>query len=122
MFEGGGMMELDEGVKKRWRWFFYAAAAYNIVIGGAGLANSAAAVNDRIVGLLVICFGIVYAMVGRDPGRFGPMLWAGIVGKAGIVALLLPDVLGGTSAPGTGAILSGDALFTIGFLFFLLRR
>jgi hypothetical protein len=44
------------------------------------------------------------------------------VGKAGIVALLLPDVLGGSAAPGTGAILAGDALFTIGFLIFLLRR
>ncbi len=113
---------MTDAVNPRWRWFFYAAAAYNIVIGGAGLANSAAAVNDRIVGLLVVCFGIVYAMVGRDPGRYGPVLWAGIVGKAGIVALLLPAVLGGTAAPGTGLILAGDALFTIGFLIFLLRR
>ena len=116
------MTEIDKPVNMRWRWFFYAAAAYNIVIGGAGLANSAALVNDRIVGLLVVCFGIVYAMVGREPARFGPMLWAGIVGKAGIVALLLPDVLGGSAAPGTGVILAGDALFTIGFLIFLLRR
>lgn len=113
---------MGDGVQMRWRWFFYAAAAYNIVIGGAGLANSAAAVNDRIVGLLVLCFGLVYAMVGRDPARFGPVLWAGIAGKAGIVALLLPDVLALSAAPGTGAILSGDALFTIGFLIFLLRR
>ena len=113
---------MGDGVQMRWRWFFYAAPAYNIVIGGAGLANSAAAVNDRIVGLLVLCFGLVYAIVGRDPARFGPVLWAGIAGKAGIVALLLPDVLAGSAAPGTGPILSGDALFTIGFLIFLLRR
>lgn len=116
------MTVTDNQVNMRWRWFFYAAATYNAVIGGAGLANSAALVNDRIVGLLVVCFGIVYAMVGREPARFGPMLWAGIVGKAGIVALLLPDVLGGSAAPGTGVILAGDALFTIGFLIFLLRR
>ena len=116
------MHDIGNGRGTRWRWFFYAAATYNLVIGGAGLANSAAAVNDRIVGLLVLCFGIVYAIVGRDPARFGPVLWAGIVGKAGIVALLLPDVLAGSAAPGTGAILSGDALFTIGFLVFLLRR
>lgn len=116
------MHDIGNGRGPRWRWFFYAAAAYNLVIGGAGLANSAAAVNDRIVGLLVLCFGIVYAIVGRDPARFGPVLWAGIVGKAGIVALLLPDALAGSAAPGTGAILSGDALFTIGFLVFLLRR
>lgn len=58
-----------------WRPFFYTAAAYNLVIGGAGLANTAAPVNDRIVGLLVACFGIVYGLVGRDAARFGPVVW-----------------------------------------------
>jgi hypothetical protein len=105
-----------------WRWFFYAAATYNFVIGGAGLANAAAPVNDRIVGLLVLGFGIVYAFVGRDPARFGPVLWAGIIGKLGIVGLLLPDVLAGKAAAGTGYILAGDALFTLGFFAFLLRK
>ena len=105
-----------------WRPFFFTAAAYNLVIGGAGLANAAAPVNDRIVGLLVACFGIVYALVGRDAARFGPVLWAGIVGKLGIVALLMPSVQAGTAPAGTGIILGGDALFTIGFLVFLLGR
>lgn len=105
-----------------WRPFFYAAAAYNLVIGGAGLATTSAPVNDRIVGLLVLCFGIVYALVGWRPDRFGPVLWAGILGKLGIVALLLPDVLAGRAAAGTGVILAGDALFTFGFLVFLLGR
>ena len=105
-----------------WRPFFFTAAAYNLVIGGAGLANVAAPVNDRIVGLLVACFGIVYALVGRDAARFGPVLWAGIVGKLGIVALLMPPVLAGTAAAGTGVILSGDAIFTVGFLVFLIGR
>lgn len=104
------------------RPFFFTAAAYNLVIGGAGLANAAAPVNDRIVGLLVACFGIVYALVGRDAARFGPVLWAGIVGKLGIVALLMPAVLAGTAPTGTGVILGGDALFTLGFLVFLLWR
>ena len=116
------MSETANHANASWRWFFYAAAAYNGVIGGAGLADVAAPANDRIVGLLVLGFGIVYAVVGRDPPRFGPVLWAGIVGKLGIVALLLPDVLAGKAAPGTGAILAGDALFTLGFLIFLLGR
>ncbi len=68
------------------------------------------------------CFGIVYALVGRDAARFGPVLWAGIVGKLGIVALLLPDELAGRAATGTGVVLAGDALFTFGFLVFLLGR
>lgn len=104
-----------------WRPFFYTAATYNLVIGGLGLATTTAPVNDRIVGLLVACFGIVYALVGRDAARFGPVLWAGVVGKLGIVVLLLPDVLAGRAAAGTGVILAGDALFTLGFLVFLLR-
>jgi hypothetical protein len=108
-------------VSPLWRPFFYTAALYNLLIGGAGLANTAAPVNDRIVGLLVLCFGIVYALVGRDAARFGPVLWAGIAGKLGIVSLLLPDVLAGRAAAGTGVILAGDALFTLGFLVFLLR-
>lgn len=109
-------------VSPLWRPFFYAAATYNLIIGGAGLANTAAPVNDRIVGLLVACFGIVYALVGRDAARFGTVLWAGIVGKLGIVALLMPAVLAGTAPAGTGVILGGDALFTIGFLVFLMGR
>jgi hypothetical protein len=108
-------------INRAWRWFFGAAAAYNFVIGGAGLVTGAA-VNDRIVGLLVLCFGIVYAVVARDPARFGPALWAGVVGKAGVVAMLLPEISAGRAAPGMGAILAGDALFTLGFLLFLLRR
>lgn len=105
-----------------WRPFFFLAATYNLVIGGAGLANAAAPVNDRIVGLLVACFGIVYALVGWRPDRFGPVLWAGIMGKLGIVALLMPSVRAGTAPAGTGVILAGDALFTVGFLIFLFRR
>jgi hypothetical protein len=108
-------------VKRGWRWFFAAAAAYNFVIGSAGLV-SGAAVNDRIVGLLVLCFGIVYAVVARDPARFGPALWAGVVGKAGVVAMLLPEIFAGRAAPGMGVILAGDGLFTLGFLVFLLRH
>ena len=40
----------------------------------------------------------------------------------GIVALLMPSVLAGTAPAGTGVILGGDALFTFGFLVFLLGR
>ena len=99
-----------------WSWLLWAAAAYNWVVALPGLALAGAPVNDRIVALLVCCFGVVYAITARDPARFAPMLWAGIIGKLGIVALLLPAVQAGTAAPGTGLVLSGDALFTVGFL------
>lgn len=99
-----------------WSWLLYAAAAYNWMVALPGLANGDAVVNDRIVALLVSCFGVVYAITARDPARYAPMLWAGIIGKLGIVALLLPAVQAGTAAPGTGLVLAGDALFTAGFL------
>lgn len=101
---------------KGWSWLLWAAAAYNWVVALPGLANGDAAVNDRIVALLVSCFGVVYAITARDPARYAPMLWAGIIGKLGIVALLLPAVQAGTAAAGTGLVLAGDALFTVGFL------
>lgn len=106
---------------RRWAWFFFAGAAFNAVIGASGLITGEL-VNDRIVGLLVLCFGIVYAMVGQNPARFAPMLLAGIVGKAGVVALLLPDVLAGRGQTGLGVILAGDALFMAGFILYLMRQ
>jgi hypothetical protein len=104
----------------RWRWFFYAAAAFNFLIGVPGMI-AAGDSNQRIVGLLVACFGIVYALVARDPARFGPSLWAGVVGKVGVVAILAPSVIAGSAPPGLGLILAGDALFTLGFLVYLLK-
>jgi hypothetical protein len=106
---------------KRWLWFFYAAAAFNFVIGIPGMIMAADS-NQRIVGLLVACFGIIYALVGRDPVRFAPTLWAGVVGKIGVVAILAPSVISGSAPPGLGLILAGDALFTLGFLVYLLKH
>ncbi len=98
-----------------------AAAAYNLLVAVPGLVLGAT-VNDRIVALLVGCFGLVYAMVARDPVRLGSVLWAGVLGKIGVVALMLPEVQAGRALPGAGWILLGDALFTVLFLAFLLRR
>lgn len=100
----------------------WSAAAYNLVIGLIGLLTPTASTSDRIVALLVVCFGLVYGMVARDPARLGHVLWAGVVGKLGVVALLGPDVLAGRAAPGTGWILLGDLVFTALFLVFLLKN
>ena len=108
------------GPARGWQWMLAAAAAYNLLIGVPGLVMSAA-VNDRIVSLLVACFGLVYAITATDPRRFAPMLWAGMVGKLGIIALLGPDLAAGVTPAGTIPILAGDALFTIGFAALLLR-
>lgn len=102
-----------------WRAMLALAALYNLVIGVIAL-HTPGSVDGRIAGLLVTCFGLIYALAARDPLRFAPMLWVGIVGKLGVIALVLPQVRAGLAAPGTGLVLAGDALFTIGFIAFLL--
>ena len=108
------------GAVKGWKAVFGAAAVYNLVVGLLGLVLPGATVSDRIVSLLVACFGLIYGLTARNPLRFAPVLWAGVVGKLGVVALLLPEVQAGRAVPGTGLILLGDALFTLLFLVFLL--
>ena len=102
-----------------WRAMLWAAAAFNLLVGGPGLIWGTA-LMDRIVSLLVACFGLIYGLTARDPLRFAPVLWAGVLGKLGVVALMLPGVQAGTAAPGTGWILLGDGLFTAAFVLFLL--
>lgn len=104
-----------------WKAVLWAAAAYNLAVAAAGFLTPGAGVTDRIVALLVGCFGLIYALVAREPARLAPVLWAGVIGKIGVVALLAPVVAAGHAAPGTGWILVGDALFTGLFVAFLVR-
>jgi hypothetical protein len=106
----------------KWTWMLRAAAAFNLVIGLAGLFAPGAGTSERIVALLVACFGLVYGLISREPERLAPVLWTGVVGKLGVVALLWPEVQAGRAAPGTGWLLLGDMVFTALFLAFLLRR
>ena len=102
-----------------WRVMLALAALYNLVIGGFALLGPGDS-NGHVVGLLVACFGLVYALAASDPLRFAPVLWAGVAGKLGVIALVWPQVRASAAAPGTGLVLAGDALFTLGFLAFLL--
>jgi hypothetical protein len=54
----------------------------------------------------------LYNAGAANLGAAWPVVWSLIK----IVALLLPAVQAGTAAPGTGLVLAGDALFTVGFL------
>lgn len=103
-----------------WPAVFWAAAGYNLVIGVPAMLRGAAGIESRITGVLVSGFGIVYALVASDPVRFGPMLWAGVLGKIGVIALMGPIVARGQAPRAVGAVLAGDALFTLAFLAFLL--
>ena len=105
-----------------WRLFFWVAAIFNFVIGLAGMLSPESTLDARIVGLLVFSFGVIYALVARDPRRFGPALWAGVIGKIGVVALLGPGQLGEGGSALLLGILGLDAFFALGFLAFLLTR
>ena len=110
----------EAGVSRRWSWMLGAAAAYNLVVAVPALLVPDTSQDDRITAVLVASFGVLYALIARAPALYGRMLWAGVLGKAGILAILLPAVLDGRAPGATGYVLAGDALFTIGFLALLL--
>lgn len=104
-----------------WQWMLGTAAAYNLVIGGGGLVQPRASRDARLTSLLVACFGLVYALVASDVARFAPVLWAGLLGKLGVIVLLGPAVRRGELPRAVGWVLAGDALFAAAFVALLLR-
>ncbi|WP_128893336.1 hypothetical protein [Erythrobacter sp. HKB08] len=98
------------------KFILAAAALYNLLIGGTALVGSHSTNEGRIVGLLVACFGMVYAIVATDAERFKPILWAGVVGKAGVVLLVWSQVQAGLLPGYVGLVLLGDILFMVAFL------
>ena len=119
-----------------WRVFFGLAAAYNFAVGvplalspetflAAGGAAPASGPADMFVplsGMLIAGFGIVYALVAWQPERMKPVVWAGVFGKGGVLALSLPPWLRGEVGIDAVALSLGDLAFTIGFLVFLITH
>ena len=105
---------------RNWKIFFAVAAAFNLFVGIGGFLDSAADIDDQAIALLVCAFGVVYALVAREPLRLAPVLWAGVFGKACMVALMMPGALAEGGDKMIAGILVGDMLFTAGFLAFLL--
>lgn len=103
-----------------WQIILTLAAAYNLVIGGSSMLQPGAAREGRVTGLLVAGFGVVYAVAASDPVRFAPVLWAGVLGKLGVIALLGPAARKGELPRAVGWVLAGDAVFTALFLVLLL--
>lgn len=105
-----------------WRIFFWIAAGFNFLIGLAGMLVPESSIDGRTIGLLVFAFGLVYFIVASDPLRYGRVVWAGVLGKVGVVALLGPREFSGDGASLIAAVLAADALFAFGFLVFLFTR
>lgn len=78
---------------RRYRKWFYAAAAYNFVWGTAvglfpnlifqmlGLTLPNYPVLMQCVGMVVGVYAIGYWMIGVNPERFGPFVFVGLAGK-----------------------------------------
>ena len=65
---------------------------------------------------LVVCFGVGYALGGRDLPRFWPYVAMGAVGKAGVAALALAYFAADLTGPLVMALASGDAVFAVLFV------
>ena len=115
-----------------WRAFFAVAAAFNFaaglpllfvpaeMVGTLGIAVADDLMFHRLTGLLVACFGGVYALIASDPTHYRPMVWLGVIGKAGVVLLFTEAWLAGRIPFAAYAISLGDLAFAVGFLAFLL--
>ena len=118
----GSVVGGEQTVGSGWRAFFWAATVFNFVIGVVIMLSPESTVDVRIVGLLVFCMGIIYLLVARDPIRFAPALWAGVIGKIGVVALLGPQAFGENGDIMVAGVLALDGIFALGFLAFLMTR
>ena len=115
-------MTQELGGQTNWTRFFYAAAIFNFLIGLAGMLVPESTLDGRIIGLLVFSFGLMYLLVARDPERYGATLWAGVIGKLGVVGLLAPATFFDGGDPVIMVILVLDLLFALGFLVYLFNR
>lgn len=115
-----------------WRTFFVAAGIFNfaaglplliipdVMLSTLGVAAPEDLLFHRMAGLLIVCFGVIYVLIGREPTRYRPLAWLGIAGKAGVVVLFTQAwIAGGVPAPAF-AVSLGDLAFGAGFLVFVL--
>jgi hypothetical protein len=116
-----------------WSKLFWAAAAFNGAVGlplllapGAMMAALGVAVPadltfHRTAGLLIVCFGVVYAMIARDLDRYRPLAALGVAGKLGVVAIFASAWSSGAIPASAAAVALGDLVFCALFGLFLLK-
>lgn len=114
-----------------WKMFFWVAAIFNFLAGVPlllfpgemqallGVVPPDDLMFHRLTGLLVICFGAVYGFLATDLTRYRPLVWLGVIGKSGVVALFTEAWMAGRVPFQSYAISLGDAAFVVGFLIFL---
>lgn len=115
-----------------WKIFFFAAALFNFLAGTPMLLAPEVILQNlqmpvpadlmfhKVTGLLVVCFGVIYGMIGLDLARYRPLVWLGLLGKGGVVVLFTHAYAQGLLPFNAYAVSLGDLAFTIGFLWFVL--
>ena len=117
---------------KFWNLLFWVAAFYNWLVGipmfiapDLAMAGFGTAVPEdlsliRVAGALIFCFGVIWAMVARDPDRYKPIVWTGLFGKLGVGFVFAQDWLHG-NVPVSGVITTlGQLVFLVMFIAFLM--
>jgi hypothetical protein len=120
------------------RWLFALGAAWNIVIG---LSVSVAplsslrllyghepSADDQLLSMLyrdfascVLIFGLGYGIVAVDPSQNHGLVWLGIIGKLGVVAVLGQRWLTEAATVWVLPVAAGDLAFALLFACFLWR-
>jgi hypothetical protein len=112
------------------RTFLFVAGAFNftaalILVVLARLApqllgvdplSSSQLIYVDLCALLVVGFGVGYALGGADLARFWPFISLGVVGKAGVAAIALAYFATGNTGPLVLLLASGDAVFAVLFV------
>ena len=112
-----------------WRIAFALAALFNFAVGAAVLARApflpAPAPEQSLTydtaALLIITFGIGYAMVARNPLAQRGLALLGVIGKLQMPVLTGVHVLRGDAPLATFLLSIGDLVFAALFIAFLLR-
>lgn len=118
---------------KGWQAICWFAAFFNVIVGAPlfmtpewalSLMDAASGSNltlAKIIGALLLGFGVVYAIAGRDPVQYRQIAWAGILGKSGVFFVFLPDWVAGTVSFPIVLITLGELAIAVLFVVFLFR-
>lgn len=116
-----------------WRGLFGFAALYNLAVGGAmmaapaliatrlGVSGTGAGYAMLMVGLMIAVFGLGYAIVAAAPAQNRGIVWIGVVGKLGAMALAAAHYAAGVIPFNTFVLGMGDLVFAALFALFLWR-
>ena len=113
-----------------YRRMFYIAALWNWIATGTflfgaslmssmGISAPIDGVGKQLFCMMVAVFGLGYYLVARDITRNRGIVILGIVGKLGVVVLIMGNVFAGSVQFSFAAPILVDALFVILFVQFL---